>query len=85
MTETIRFEELNSLEVILFECTEDMPQEIKDHENWRPFMKKGWKTWTSADFYEEGDSVVILEDNHYEINFPSRSFKIIESNLKQKQ
>lgn len=71
-------ERLIGEEVILLELTEDLPQEIKNDLDWKPFMKKGWKTWTSADLYEGMDDVLIIEDNYYGINYPSSLFKIIE-------
>lgn len=70
---------LVGLDVILLELIEDLPKEVRDNPYWKPFMKKGWKTWASVDFYEERyDGLLIVEDNYYEINLPASLFKIIE-------
>lgn len=71
-------EEIKSSDMILLECVENMPESIKRLDHFKPFMKKGWKTWTTEEyFYDQDDGVLIVEDNFYEINFPAEAFKPI--------
>jgi hypothetical protein len=71
-------EDIKASEIVLLECVQDMPSRVKNLPFWKPFMKKGWKTWTSSEaFYEQEDGILIIEDNFYEINFPAEAFKPI--------
>lgn len=81
LAENISFDEM-----VILECIGDMPKEVREDPDFRPFMKKGWKTWAFPNMFLSPDhpDVLIVEDNYYEINFPKNLFKVITGNFKIK-
>lgn len=72
-------EEISFDEMVLLECVGDMPKEVKQDPDFKPFMKKGWITWALPNMFtsEEYPGIIIVEDNHYQINFPKPLFRVI--------
>lgn len=77
-----RSNEGRKIETVQIRCINDRIKEDGDStcRYIRPYMKTGWVTWISKDYWESEQQkkrgTAIVENNKYGINFPISSFEL---------
>lgn len=80
-------EDIREEDILIFVCIKPFSTKLKRifRGRFKKFMKPGWVTWAGREYFIQSDKFLLVEDNFYEINFPTSHFRLLATNQKPRK